>query len=302
MDEILAASLVKEQFGLTITSIHNLGPGWDNDAFQINDEYVFRFPRRQSAIDSILRESAILPQLAHQLPYPIPNEIFSGQPTHEYPMPFQGYRHIPGLSSSQLTLSMDQRRQQAQELAHFLKKLHSIPIKPDWKHLLPIGENRLSGSFRHCMTRMESKIGHLTHMQVLSSQVKFESIIALAQSITPPNHLESLVHGDLHSRHIIIDDGKLSGIIDWGDMHIGDPAIDLAFAYYYLPKNAHESFIDKYGSIDESMWLRAKMWALYKAISILEYSSEANLRDIRQEKQMALEFIKLETNRRINSY
>ncbi|MBI2603050.1 MAG: phosphotransferase [Deltaproteobacteria bacterium] len=295
VDEGLATRLIREQFDFHITSLTDLGHGWDNAAFLVNEEYVFRFPRRQVAVDLLLREADVLPHIAPKLPLAIPHPLFFGKPSLDYPWPFQGYKHIPGLSGCFLNLSRNQRSSISADLACFLKDLHSLDVKSEWKHVLPIGDKRARGSFQECFARVNERLEIIIKAGAISSQEKFQSLLKLAQQITQPNDLESLVHGDLYARHLLLNDTKLAGIIDWGDMHIGDPAIDLAIAYGFLPRESHKLFLKNYGPIGEEMWHRAKLWALYSATAICWYGHDANVKDLKREGQMALEFIKEET-------
>lgn len=81
-----------------------------------------------------------------------------------------------------------------------------------------------------------------------------------------------LVHGDLHLRNILVNEkGSLTGIIDWGDTHIGDPAIDLSAAYSLLPLEARSSFFEEYGQISEEASELARFKAVYTLAVLLIY-------------------------------
>ena len=81
-----------------------------------------------------------------------------------------------------------------------------------------------------------------------------------------------IVHGDFYPRHIVLEaDARIAGVIDWGDIHLGDPAIDLAIAHLMLPSTAHQTFRNAYGLIDERTWTMARYRAVYMAILVLDY-------------------------------
>jgi hypothetical protein len=84
------------------------------------------------------------------------------------------------------------------------------------------------------------------------------------------------VHGDLYERHLLVDRrGALCGVIDWGDLHAGDPAMDLMIAWTFLPPPARPAFRDAYGPIDGASWRRARFRALQFAIALIEYGRAA---------------------------
>ncbi|MBL4818996.1 MAG: phosphotransferase, partial [Deltaproteobacteria bacterium] len=93
----LAKRLIEIQFpNLKPANLKLLGEGWDNLAYEVNQKFVFRFPRRQISVDLIRTESEVLPSVAPRLPLPIPNPIYLGQPTKDYPWPFAGYKMLEG--------------------------------------------------------------------------------------------------------------------------------------------------------------------------------------------------------------
>jgi aminoglycoside phosphotransferase len=85
-----------------------------------------------------------------------------------------------------------------------------------------------------------------------------------------------LCHGDLYDRHLVVDpdDGSLRGVIDWGDVHLGDPGVDLALAHRFLPTAAHPSFREAYGDIDEVRWRAARARAFGHALATLFYAKD----------------------------
>jgi aminoglycoside phosphotransferase (APT) family kinase protein len=82
-------------------------------------------------------------------------------------------------------------------------------------------------------------------------------------------------HGDLYARHVLIDDHRrVCGIIDWGDMHVGDPALDLSIAHSFLPPSAHEAFRAAYGPIDDATWSRARYRAIFIGATLAHYGRQ----------------------------
>ena len=90
IDARLATELIREQFGLDIQSVSEMQAGWDNQPFLVNNDIVFRFPRRKVAMELLERESKVLPFIAPKLPVAIPSPIYIGKPSQDYPYPFHG--------------------------------------------------------------------------------------------------------------------------------------------------------------------------------------------------------------------
>lgn len=128
VSEALAHKLISKQFPqLASESIQKLGHGWDNTVYRIGTEYVFRFPRREVAIDFLKIERKILPKLNDycSIDYSIP--LFFGEGDYGYPAPFLGYPYLSG--DFPIGLKDEQRACSATPLALFLKKLHTFPLR-----------------------------------------------------------------------------------------------------------------------------------------------------------------------------
>src|SRR4051794_6938303 len=117
----LAARLIAQQFPhLAPVEIAPFSAGWDNIAFLVNEQYVFRFPRRTLGARLLKDEIRVMPNLAPLMPLAVPDHRFVGAPTDEFRWSFAGYRLIPGRTACRANLSTEQRRQIAPTLARFL--------------------------------------------------------------------------------------------------------------------------------------------------------------------------------------
>jgi aminoglycoside phosphotransferase (APT) family kinase protein len=87
----------------------------------------------------------------------------------------------------------------------------------------------------------------------------------------------AIVHGDLHLRHFLIQDGALSGVIDWGDVCRGDPSIDLAVTWYALPPDGRADFFAEYGRVSEGQVLRARVLSLFMCATLVIYGRHEGL-------------------------
>ncbi len=125
-----ARSLIEAQFPeLRPARVEPLAVGWDNTAYLVNDEYVFRFPRREIAIGLLESERRLLPAIAARLPLTVPVPEFFGEPDMGYPWAFAGYAFLPGTAADVAQLTDQQRAAAAEPLGEFLAALHAVPIE-----------------------------------------------------------------------------------------------------------------------------------------------------------------------------
>jgi aminoglycoside phosphotransferase (APT) family kinase protein len=281
----LARALIEPY--LPVQSLCRLGEGWDNTAFLVNKGYVFRFPRRQVAVELLGRESLVLPEIGGKLSLPIPVPIFKGEPTQTYPWPFHGYAHIPGQTACGIELSHKERLALAPGIGLFLKNLHALPVNPAW----PLGAQRVRGSLQVCIDSLKTRISEIATLGVIDQGPKLLSFLNRVDDTLLEEKGCCLVHGDLYARHLLIENGKLRGMIDWGDMHIGDPAVDLVIAHSFLPPEAHASFREAYGPMDRPTWLRAQLWAIYHCVTLCWYGSGAQVPELVRVGGIGLDFI-----------
>jgi aminoglycoside phosphotransferase (APT) family kinase protein len=267
LGEELARSLIEEQFpSLAPALLRRFGEGWDNQVFLVEgraaaagagrEAWVFRFPRRQVAVPLLQTELLLLPQLAGKLPLPVPLPQFVGAPGTRFPWPFAGYRALDGRTADSAALDDAQRAAAAVPLGRFLRALHALRPPP-----------ALAGD----------RLGRLDRSRLVA-QIR-ERLRALG--VEAPRFLDepvrparagTLVHGDLHARQILVDGAtRPCGVIDWGDSHSGDPAVDLSVAHSLLPRSAHRAFRDAYGEIDEATWRLSRLRALHVCAALAIY-------------------------------
>ena len=292
IDVPLAYRLIAAQFPkLRGKKVEPFGLGWDNAAFLIDGRVLFRFPRRRAVAGLIEREIAILPTIASQLPTPISAPTFLGAPSAEFPWAFAGYGLIAGNTACSLELSDASRTALAAPLALFLRALHGIEAAPLVKRGLPPDEiGRLDHDKRLPLTR--ERLATLVGSGVDDEAGRATDWL----EAHPPTPLDEskrgLVHGDLYARHVLLErSAHLAGVIDWGDVHFGDPAIDIAIAHLMLPSSAHAAFRDAYGPIDERTWTVARYRAIYHAILELDYGIREGDAGMRQIGSTALRLI-----------
>ena len=276
----LALQLVQEQFPeVGAKKIRLLGAGWDNTAFVIDEEWIFRFPRREIALPLLEAEWCLLPKIAPRLPLSIPVPQWKGSKAHGFPWPFIGYRMLPGYTACYANLPEEARAALAEPIAHFLRILHATPQSVMEGCTIP-GDNRLRIDGAWLTQQLNNSFAELSLLGLLENTKQLLSLLESLQNYRQPI-CTSIVHGDFYVRHLLVDEQhRLSGVIDWGDIHFGDPAIDLAIAHSFLPIRTHSLFIKAYGGIPDDTWALAKLRALHSSANLIlfgHHSGDPNL-------------------------
>jgi aminoglycoside phosphotransferase (APT) family kinase protein len=254
----LAKALVEENWAeLAPARVEAFGEGWDNFAFLVNETWVFRFPRREIAVPWIEKEHRLLPRIAPRVPLAVPDPKFFARGDERYPWPFSGYARLAGRTACAAALDDGERHACARPLGEFLRALHALPVDdaPD-DAFARLDPARL-------FPRTRANLERLAAAGAIADAAPYLALLDGAPIAQP---LRALVHGDLYSRHLLIGDARLpSGVIDWGDVHASDPAVDLALAHGFLPPRAHDAFLDAYGPVAPDRWRWAKVRAMHHA-------------------------------------
>jgi aminoglycoside phosphotransferase (APT) family kinase protein len=275
----LAADLIRDQFpGVTAAQVTVLATGWDNIAFVVDGQWLFRFPRRQIAVPGVMREIAILPKLAPRLPLPVPDPQFAGQPSAHYPWPFFGARLLPGTELADAGLTETQRAPAAMAVGDFLRVLHA----PD---LVPLTDG--AGLPEDPMRRASPPVRAVRAREILDRLIAAgivppggDAALLLDRASDAPHPAGPLVisHGDLHIRHLLVDaGGDAAGVIDWGDLCLADPAVDLSFAYFGFAGPQRAALLAAYARpVTAERELAARTLAISLAASLAEYAADDN--------------------------
>lgn len=287
-----ARQKIERQFPLLApVQVEPLGVGWDNIALVVNGQYVFRLPRRKIAAALIATESFALPLLAPRLPLPIPVPQFVGTPDSDYPYPFLGYALLPGTTACRGALTEVERARNAPVLARFLAALHAVPVDDTTRAIAPgddIERTNLPKRAEKAKERLHTLKARLAALNLsLASLLELTDRLALTPPWTKPT---CWVHGDLYARHLLVDESRaLCGVIDWGDVHLGDPALDLSIAFTFLPVSAHAAFREAYGTIEEATWARARFRAIHYSAILMLYGDDIGDRAIAEIGEFALQ-------------
>ncbi|MGE5136699.1 MAG: phosphotransferase [Gemmatimonadota bacterium] len=279
----LAAELIRGQFPeLPASQVSLLETGWDNTAFLVDGQWLFRFPRREIALPGVRREIAVLPRLAAVLPLPIPDPRFTGRPTPRYPWPFFGARLLPGTEYADAALPEDRRVRTAAAVGGFLRVLHDpgLVTLVDGDGLPVDPMRRATPGIR--AVRAREVVERLSQQGIWSPGREVSGLLEEAARAPagagggPAGGPFVVCHGDLHLRHLLVDgDGAATGVIDWGDLCLGDPAVDLMIAYLAFEGEARAALLAAYGGpVGAERELAARTCAVSVGVALLEYAAD----------------------------
>jgi len=260
----LVRQLITQQFpawaSLPITPVAQ--SGWDNRTFHLGDTLSVRLPSGPAYEAQVEKEQRWLPVLSPHLPLPIPEPIAQGQPTSHFPSPWSVYRWLDGetLTFTNLhTLSS-----LAEDLASFLHALWRIPAQsgppPGW-HNFWRGAPLSAWPLELWRDEIQDVLPTLpSHIDVGEIERLWETALSSSWE-QPPVWL----HGDVANGNLLVRDGRLSAVIDFGCCAVGDPACDLVMAWTFFDAESRTVFREAV-DLDQQTWERARGWALWKAL------------------------------------
>ena len=291
VDETLVRILIAEQFPeLDLDSARLLGEGWDNSVWVVEERWAFRFPRRADRDRRRAPRAGGAADARLVAPVPIPEPLLVGAPNERYPWPFFGAPLLLGDEPAETELTDDDRVAIGEELGLFLRALHSPETlgAVDPHRLLPVDFNRRADMpFRVAGAR--AKLQRLPP-DLWRPPALVERILTEAEGLSPVvAGSEVLSHGDLHIRHVLVERGAITGVIDWGDICLADPAIDLMLVWMLLPLAARERFFATYGRVDDERLLRARVLALFLGVTLAAYARDVGNARLERECVAALE-------------
>jgi aminoglycoside phosphotransferase (APT) family kinase protein len=267
-----AAAMIARSFpALGTPALSRLGEGWDNAAFLVNGTHVFRFPRRAIAAELMETECRILPLIAPQLPLRISVPVFVGAAAGDYPWPFAGYPLLPGTPLSERHVPGHADAKLATSLGRFLRALHEIDPERVVAHGLP--DDKI-GRLDHerMMPKLKARLEELRAAGLVRSSGTLIDYLDRVAPAGPRRERLTVVHGDLYERHVLVDDGlRAVGIIDWGDLHRGDPALDLSVGFTLISPHARTEFFDSYGAVEPRTIELARYRAIYHSAMVAHY-------------------------------
>jgi aminoglycoside phosphotransferase (APT) family kinase protein len=264
-DEALVRRLIGAQFpewaDLRIADVGSLGT--ENTLYRLGAERVVRLPRCPGLDEQAEKLHRWLPALGPRLPLAIPRPIAQGEPSSDFPARWSIYAWIEGeVASAERIASLPQA---ARELGCFvaaLQRIDSAAGPPPGEHNFFRGVP-LATRDAQVRAALEALRG-VIDTDWASAQWN-AALRAPAWQGRPV-----WLHGDLRSENLLVSDGRLRAVIDFGGLGVGDPAPDLIIAWELFSAESRAEFRSALG-VDDATWARGRGWALYVALSALAY-------------------------------
>lgn len=272
-DVALVRRLLAGQFpqwdGLAIEPVASYGT--DHDIYRLGERLAVRLPRIGWATEQAAKEATWLPRLAPQLPLAIPVQRAMGEPAEGYPYTWSVVEWLPGENANG---TIDDLEQGAIDLAAFVKALRRIDTAG--------AHPRRRGSRGAPLAEWDGPVRR--SIEQLADRVDAEAALrSWVESLDAPpwDGDECWVHGDLLPGNLLVVDGRLSAVIDFGCLNVGDPACDLQSAWSVFAGDSRARFRAELDA-DDASWLRGRGWALAQAVVALPYYWDTNRGMIRQ--------------------
>lgn len=264
----LVGRLLTDQFpqwaGLPIQPVRSAGT--DHAIYRLGEEMAVRLPLRPSSAGQVEKEQLWLPRLGPHLPCPISRPLGLGAPGQGYPWNWSICAWLPGDGPAPDADMVPL----AEDLARFVAALQAIdptdgpaPGRHNFGRGVPLAAR--DAFTREAIARSEG----LT--DTAAATKAWEADLAAPAWSAPP----VWVHGDLCPGNLLVADGRLAAVIDFGGLAVGDPACDLIVAWNLLSGPAREAFRATLG-VDEATWARGRGWALSVALLQLPYYQHSN--------------------------
>ncbi len=250
---------------LPITAVDSTGT--DNALYRLGDHLVARLPLRPSSTKPIDKEHRWLPVLAPLLPLAIPVPLARCAPTEIYPWTWSVYPWFDGVDATTAPLDLERA---AVDLAAFMRVLHSldptggpVPSRANFGRGVPLAD-------RDRMTREA--------IAACAGLVDTAAVSALwEEALHAPvwDRAPAWVNGDIASGNLLVQEERLTAVIDWGGLGVGDPAVDLIVAWELFDGPSRDRFRHEL-DVDDAMWARGRGWALSTAVMALPYYQDTN--------------------------
>lgn len=256
--------------------------GWDNRTFHLGEHMTVRLPSNAEYSGQVEKEQYWLPKLAPHLPVDIPTPLAMGKPSKEYPWHWSIYKWLEGNTAS--IERINDINQFAIALAKFLIALQQCDVIDGplaGEHNFYRGGNLsvYDGETREAIRVLGSKIDTKTVTEI------WEASLASTWQQPPV-----WIHGDIAIGNLLVNNGRLSAVIDFGQLGVGDPACDLAIAWTFFTNISRDAFRQTL-KLDSSTWRRGRGWTLWKALIVYAGLAGTNPNEVKKAKLIINEVI-----------
>jgi aminoglycoside phosphotransferase (APT) family kinase protein len=272
-DVALVRRLVAGQFpqwaDLAIEPVPSYGT--DHAIYRLGSGLAARLPRIPGATKQADMEARWLPRFAPHLPLAVPVQLATGQPGEGYPFRWSVYEWLQGQDANGTISDLVQA---AADLAAFVNALHDI----DTAGAPPHSRSGRGGPLA------EQDEGVRKAIAQLGDRIDGRAALrSWQESLTAPACREPSVwiHGDLLPGNLLVRDGRLAAVIDFGTLQVGDPACDLQPSWNLFTGESRERFRAEVGA-DDACWLRGRGTVLYQTVMALAYYWDTNPGMVRQ--------------------
>jgi aminoglycoside phosphotransferase (APT) family kinase protein len=275
IDETLVRRLLAEQFPeWAELPLRRVEPsGTVNAIFRLGDGLSVRLPRRRGPTEPGSKELAWLPQLAPLLPVAIPVPVAQGKPGGGYPWFWEVHTWVEGETAPVEEIDAIQAARDLAGLVAALQRVGPAGAPPGRGVPLAVRDRE----FRAWRARFDGDP---------AVEAEWERALAAPPWDGPP----VWHHGDLDARNWLVRDGRISGVVDWGTMGVGDPACDVMVAWKLHSPAARDAFRAALPT-DDATWERARGWALSQAVAALAYYTPENNPSLYREAESWLELV-----------
>lgn len=243
--------------------------GWDNRTYRLGDDKTVRLPTAAGYVAAVAKEHRWLPRLAPSLPLAIPSILAEGIPGEGYPFPWSVRAWLPGQTADHGRI--DDLSEFAVSLAEFLRALQRCdstdgPLAGEHSWYRGASLAHYDAETRRCLARLTGRV------DTARAAAVWDAALAAEWRGVPV-----WFHGDIAGGNLLVGEGRLTAVIDFGTSGVGDPACDLVIAWTMLSGDSRDAFRQAVGQ-DEGTWARARGWVLWKALLTLSGRLETDHR------------------------
>jgi aminoglycoside phosphotransferase (APT) family kinase protein len=242
--------------------------GTDNAMYRLGEDMAVRLPRKPGGDEQVEKEQRWLPILTPHLPLAIPVPLGKGMPAEGYPSKWSVVRWLGGENATNAQFA--DRRRAAAALAQFIAALQQIdprdgpsPGQHNFFRGQPLAMRDVY--VREAITKLDRVV------DTGAATAAWEAALRAPEWDRPP----VWIHGDLSSGNLLVEGGRLSGVIDFGGLGVGDPACDLMVAWGPFSGESRNVFRAAL-AVDDATWARGRGWALYQALLFIPYYRDTN--------------------------